>query len=163
MLLTALSPSGGGSGRSRGVDCLTEPGIVCFPAAPSPWRGPEFQARSGEALRGRRREFRRPDSGQTRTRVSRPSSTSRSDPHTRLPTKPHPRVHRPNSCAPKTPSPPHAHHKPQSAPTMSVPRTRSRRAERWTRSRRSRPVPRCPDGPSPRLRARSSSGTWPRR
>jgi|GEM_PF-6026143 len=33
MLLTALSPSVSGPGRSRGVDCLTEPGIVCFPAA----------------------------------------------------------------------------------------------------------------------------------
>ena len=49
-------------------------------------------------------------------------------PSTRPPSKLHPPAHRPNSCAPTAPSPPHAHHTPQPAPTTSAPRTPSRQA-----------------------------------
>jgi hypothetical protein len=38
-------------------NCLTEPGIVCFPVAPRPKPGPLFDSSDGEALRGRRRSF----------------------------------------------------------------------------------------------------------
>ena len=38
---------------ARGVDCLTEPGIVRFPVAHSPKNGPEFEEATGKRYEAR--------------------------------------------------------------------------------------------------------------
>ena len=42
-----------GSIRAGGGNCLTEPGIVCFPVASRPERGIIFGSNDGKTLRGR--------------------------------------------------------------------------------------------------------------
>ena len=48
------------AGRARAVGCLTEPGIVCFPAAWRTARRPPSKAQGREALRGPRGSSGRP-------------------------------------------------------------------------------------------------------
>ncbi len=46
-----------GSIRGGGGNCLTEPGIVCFPVASHPERRHLFGSSGGKTVRGRRRSF----------------------------------------------------------------------------------------------------------
>ena len=60
--VTSLAPTRArfqrsGSIRGGGGNCLTEPGIVCFPVAPRPERRMLFDSSDGKTVRGRRRSF----------------------------------------------------------------------------------------------------------
>jgi len=74
---SALPPSVGGVGRRRGVVCLTEPGIVCFPAACPPKAQVDVLCSQRGSITRSAREFRRSVSAQPRPRAHRPSSSSK--------------------------------------------------------------------------------------
>jgi len=54
---TGTPPERAGLIRSGAGNCLTEPGIVCFPVAPRLKLNTLFDSSDGEALRGPRRSF----------------------------------------------------------------------------------------------------------
>ena len=57
-----------GSIRAGGGNCLTEPGIVCFPVASHPERTRSFGSNDGKTVRGRRRSFGGPGPNRPGTR-----------------------------------------------------------------------------------------------